>query len=116
MGHTTCLAMKLVLILVASVSAAPTSDKCCSEKKVGDILYTLAETDVDDTAKFGCKDGCVYKAEEDPVDKFCFKDGVLPVTFLMVESMSSTGVMREPVVLTAGVMSSRFVMGSPSHL
>jgi len=78
----TALAMQLLLILVASVAAAPTSDKCCSEKKVGDILYTLAETDVDDTAKFGCKDGCVYKAEEDPVDRFCFKDGVLPVTCL----------------------------------
>ena len=71
------------LIFLASVSAAPTSDKCCSEKKVGDILYTLAESDMEkDTSKFGCKDGCVYKADEDPVDRFCFKDGNLPVTCL----------------------------------
>ena len=66
---------------MTAVSAA--TDKCCKEKKVGEILYTLAESDMDDeTSKFGCKDGCVYKAEEDPVDRFCFKDGVLPVTCL----------------------------------
>merc|ERR1711970_470732 len=66
--------MKFLLIFVAYVSAA--SDSCCKEKRVGDILYTLAESDMDDeTSKFGCKDGCVYTADEDPVDKFCFKDG-----------------------------------------
>ena len=71
------------LLLASSVSSAPTSDKCCSEKKVGDILYTLAESDKDaDTMKFGCKDGCVYTADEDPIDRFCFKDGGLPVVCL----------------------------------
>jgi len=75
--------MRFFLIFLASVSTAPTSEKCCSEKKVGDILYTLAESDMEkDTTKFGCKDGCVYKADEDPVDRFCFKDGDLPVTCL----------------------------------
>merc|ERR1712055_722271 len=73
--------MKLFLIFVAYVSAA--SDSCCKEKRVGDILYTLAESDMDDeTSKFGCKDGCVYTADEDPVDKFCFKDGGSPITCL----------------------------------
>merc|ERR1712002_645565 len=73
--------MKVFLIFVASVYAA--SEKCCKEKKVGEILYTLAESDMEDeTAKFGCKAGCVYKADEDPVDRFCFKDGSLPVTCL----------------------------------
>ena len=71
------------LIFLASVSAAPTSEKCCSEKKVGDIHYTLAESDMEkDTTKFGCRDGCVYKADEYPDDRFCFKDGDLPVTCL----------------------------------
>ena len=66
---------------MAYVSAA--SESCCKEKKVGDILYTLAESDMDDeTSKFGCKDGCVYTADEDPVDKFCFKDGGSPITCL----------------------------------
>lgn len=66
------------------MSSAPTSDgTCCAEKKVGDILYTLVESDKEDmTKKFGCKNGCVYMADEDPVDRFCFKDGVLPVTCL----------------------------------
>jgi len=83
-SHRIYLTMKLFLLLLASsVSSAPTSDKCCSDKKVGDILYTLAESDKDaDTMKFGCKDGCVYKADEDPIDRFCFKDGGLPVTCL----------------------------------
>merc|ERR1711970_533541 len=73
--------MRVFLIFVASVSAA--TDKCCKEKKVGVILYTLAESDMDEeTSKFGCKWGCVYKADEDPVDRFCFKDGSLPVTCL----------------------------------
>jgi len=73
--------MRVFLIFVTAVSAA--TDKCCKEKKVGEILYTLAESDMDDeTAKFGCKAGCVYKADEDPVDRFCFKDGSLPVTCL----------------------------------
>jgi len=75
--------MKVFLIFLASVSAAPTSDKCCSEKKVGAVLYKLDASDMDtETAKYGCKDGCVYTADEDPVDKFCFKDGGMPVTCL----------------------------------
>merc|ERR1712106_620224 len=74
----------LVFIFGSSVSAAPTSSgTCCAEKKVGDILYMLVEGDKEDKTKaFGCKDGCVYKADEDPIDRFCFKDGVLPVTCL----------------------------------
>jgi len=73
--------MKIFLIFLASVSAA--TDKCCKEKKVGDILYTLDKSDMDEeTAKFGCKNGCVYKAAEDPVDRFCFKEGGQPVTCL----------------------------------
>jgi len=73
--------MKFILVLVAYVSAA--SKSCCKEKKVGDILYTLVESDMDDeTSKLGCKDGCVYNADEDPVDRFCFKDGGQPITCL----------------------------------
>ena len=50
---------------------------------MGDIHYTLAESDMEkDTTKFGCRDGCVYKADEYPDDRFCFKDGDLPVTCL----------------------------------
>ena len=74
-----------ILFLVAAAdSAAPSSDgKCCEEKRVGDILYNLVESDKDEeTSKFGCKDGCVYTADEDPVDKFCFAPGDLKVTCL----------------------------------
>merc|ERR1712215_322459 len=81
----------LILILAVSASAAPSREKreggkegeCCEEKTVGDILYTLVEGDkMEMTKKFGRKDGCVYKADEDPNDRFCFKDGTLPVTCL----------------------------------
>ena len=72
-----------LLLLASSVSSAPTSSSCCAEKKVGNILYTLVESDKEDTTQnFGCKDGCVYTADEDPIDKFCFKAGDLPVTCL----------------------------------
>jgi len=66
------------------VQSAPSSDgKCCKEKKVGAVLYNLVESDKDEmTKKFGCKDGCVYTADEDDVDKFCFAKGDLPVTCL----------------------------------
>jgi len=74
----------LAVLFFSSVSAAPagseSSDACCSEKKVGDILYNLVEDNKEKTASFGCMNGCIYNADEDPIDKFCFKEGSLPVT------------------------------------
>ena len=115
-----------LFLLASSVSSAPTSNStCCSEKKVGDILYTLAESDKEETTnKFGCKDGCVYKADEDPVDRFCFKDGILPVTCLdgniysdnfwinifHIQITRFTGVMRVIVGLPIGGMSFQYVV------
>ena len=55
---------------------------------MGDIHYTLAKSDMEeDTTMFGCRDGCVYQADEFPVDRFCFKDGDLPVTCLDGENV-----------------------------
>jgi len=73
-----------ILFFVAVAQSAESSNgKCCEEKTVGDILYKLVESDKDEeTSKFGCKDGCVYNADEDPVDRFCFAPGDLKVTCL----------------------------------
>jgi len=75
--------MKFLILFLGCVSAA--SNDCCKKKNVGDILYTLSESDKDaETSTFGCKDGCIYyKADEDPaVERFCFKDGGSIVTCL----------------------------------
>ena len=64
------------------VSSAPTSGTCCTAKTVGNITYMLVESDKEDmTRVYGCKDGCVYEAE-DVTGKFCFKDGERPVNCL----------------------------------
>jgi len=69
-------------LLTSYVSSAPTSDTCCSEKKVGETTYMLMESDNEDmTNAYGCKDGCVYKSADGP-GQFCFKEGGLPVTCL----------------------------------
>ena len=76
------------LLLVAFVSSETNNPgsqegKCCNEKKVGDVLYTLVNSDNDDdTSMYGCNDDCVYKAEDDPSTRFCFKNGHLPVDCL----------------------------------
>merc|ERR1712142_429399 len=72
--------MRILLLFLVIVSAAPPSDRCCSEKKVGDIHYTLAGSDMNETAKYGCTDGCIYKASDDR--NFCFTTGDLPVACL----------------------------------
>jgi len=72
----------LAVFFFSSASAAPSGenkDGCCSEKKVGSILYKLVEDDAEKTKSYGCLNGCIYNADEDPVDKFCFKSGSLPV-------------------------------------
>jgi len=46
---------------------------CCEVKKVGDVTYTLMSQE--DTSGYGCKDNCVYSANNDPQSKFCFKSG-----------------------------------------
>ena len=72
----------MIILVVSSVLAAPTSESCCREKEVGDILYTLVESDQEEaTTTYGCMDGCVYMTE-DPTDRFCFKAGDLVVTCL----------------------------------
>merc|ERR1712025_809809 len=74
--------MRILLLFLVFASAAPPSDRCCSEKKVGDIHYTLARSDMNETAKYGCTDGCIYQASDDLGRDFCFATGDLPVACL----------------------------------
>merc|ERR1712072_998395 len=55
--------------------------ECCSEKRVGNVLYQLFnEGDVKQLARYNCLSGCIYKDEEDPQGpSFCFAHGDLPV-------------------------------------
>ena len=67
------------LLLVDQVTDSLNVDDL--QGRVGDVLYNLVKSDKDEeTAKFGCKDGCVYTADEDPVDEFCFARGDLKAT------------------------------------
>merc|ERR1711971_1042698 len=53
--------------------------ECCSEKRVGEILYKLfSEGDASQLARYNCLNGCIYK--DDPEGpSFCFAHGDLPV-------------------------------------
>jgi len=55
--------------------------ECCSEKKVGDIMYQLfSEGDASQLASYNCLNGCIYKDEDRPEGpSFCFAHGDLPV-------------------------------------
>merc|ERR1712001_339919 len=55
--------------------------ECCSEKRVGNVLYQLFnEGDARQLARYNCLNGCIYKEEEDPQGpSFCFAHGDLPV-------------------------------------
>merc|ERR1712226_474285 len=53
--------------------------ECCSEKRVGNVLYQLFnEGDARQLARYNCLNGCIYKEEEDPQGpSFCFAHGDL---------------------------------------
>ena len=56
-------------------------EPCCSKKTVGDLSYTLVNSeDTSIASRYGCISNCVYHQDDLPGKLFCFADGDLPAT------------------------------------
>jgi len=51
---------------------------CCYKKTVGNVSYTLVQTDDDTAASLGCISNCVFEQDGQPGSRFCFTRGNLP--------------------------------------
>jgi len=75
-------AMKCSLLLCLALGSDAAKQSCCQKKEVGDLVYLLFKDDPSLTLDYGCKDGCVYKGQQDPNLMVCFRTGPLPVECL----------------------------------
>jgi len=64
-------------LLLAAQGAHGSVGRCCSSKTVGEVSYTLVDTEVAN-APDTCKDSCAYEDENE--NRFCFSEGDLPST------------------------------------
>eukprot|EP00092_Neocalanus_flemingeri_P087035 GFUD01109764.1.p1 GENE.GFUD01109764.1~~GFUD01109764.1.p1 ORF type:complete len:225 (-),score=22.46 GFUD01109764.1:163-837(-) len=70
--------MLLVLLaVVVGYAEAATIERCCSQKMVGGVNYTLVE--IENTTKYGCDWDCVYEKVDMKGSRICFQVGPLPV-------------------------------------
>ena len=68
----------LLFFLASFYDHAKAQESCCPLKSVAGISYQLLGEDQAKTTMHGCKDGCVYKREDDmsnPPEEVCFKVG-----------------------------------------
>merc|ERR1711933_538 len=74
------LRMFLILIITITFSlAAKIPEPCCSKKTVGDLSYTLVNSeDTSIATRYGCISNCVYQQDDSPGSLFCFAVGHLP--------------------------------------
>jgi len=72
--------MFLILIITITFTlAARIPEPCCSKKTVGDLSYTLVNSeDTSIASRYGCKSNCVYQQDDSPGALFCFAVGDLP--------------------------------------
>jgi len=67
----------LLLASVVLLTQGNIIPECCVDKSVGGVDYVLVATN--ETQAFGCKTNCIYAKKDSPSEKFCFKQGDLPV-------------------------------------
>ena len=67
------------LVLTIAPSSGAPAGKCCGEKTVGEVVYTLVGEA--DTAQYGCLQNCIYE-NMNQGSQFCFRTGDLPVECL----------------------------------
>eukprot|EP00092_Neocalanus_flemingeri_P030444 GFUD01033048.1.p1 GENE.GFUD01033048.1~~GFUD01033048.1.p1 ORF type:complete len:246 (-),score=18.69 GFUD01033048.1:275-910(-) len=72
-----CQLVLVLLAVVAGYAGAATIERCCSQKMVGGIDYTLVE--MENTTKYGCDWDCVYEKVDMKGSRICFQVGPLPV-------------------------------------
>eukprot|EP00092_Neocalanus_flemingeri_P038208 GFUD01041589.1.p1 GENE.GFUD01041589.1~~GFUD01041589.1.p1 ORF type:complete len:281 (+),score=28.27 GFUD01041589.1:86-844(+) len=72
-----CQLVLVLLAVVAGYAGAATIERCCSQKMVGGVNYTLVDTK--STAKWGCQSDCIFERVDTKGSRFCFKAGDLEV-------------------------------------
>eukprot|EP00092_Neocalanus_flemingeri_P023107 GFUD01025054.1.p1 GENE.GFUD01025054.1~~GFUD01025054.1.p1 ORF type:complete len:236 (+),score=19.64 GFUD01025054.1:58-708(+) len=72
-----CQLVLVLLAVVAGYAGAATIERCCSQKMVGGVNYTLVESK--STAMWGCHSDCVFERVDTEGSRFCFKAGDLEV-------------------------------------
>eukprot|EP00091_Calanus_sinicus_P025606 TRINITY_DN9856_c0_g1_i1.p1 TRINITY_DN9856_c0_g1~~TRINITY_DN9856_c0_g1_i1.p1 ORF type:complete len:169 (-),score=48.02 TRINITY_DN9856_c0_g1_i1:2-463(-) len=94
--------MVAIVLGIGLVHTAPTTDSpCCSQKKVGEVSYTLKHKE--DTSGYGCKDDCIYQIDGQPNSNVCFKKGDLPVECLGIwNNTNMTGNVVSEIVNDSG--------------
>eukprot|EP00092_Neocalanus_flemingeri_P092975 GFUD01118116.1.p1 GENE.GFUD01118116.1~~GFUD01118116.1.p1 ORF type:complete len:298 (-),score=33.53 GFUD01118116.1:514-1308(-) len=68
-----CQLVLVLLAVVAGYAGAATIERCCSQKMVGGVNYTLVETN--STGQWGCHRDCIFERVGMEGSKFCFKSG-----------------------------------------
>jgi len=92
--------MFLLLILTITFSlGAKIPEPCCSRKTVGDLSYTLVNSeDTSIASRYGCISNCVYQQDDLPGSLFCFAVGDLPTNCTGAVSVATT--LTEPTTTT----------------
>jgi len=92
--------MFLLLILTITFSlGAKIPEPCCSRKTVGDLSYTLVNSeDTSIASRYGCISNCVYQQDDLPGSLFCFAVGDLPTNCTGAVSVPTT--LKEPTTTT----------------
>eukprot|EP00092_Neocalanus_flemingeri_P009348 GFUD01010060.1.p1 GENE.GFUD01010060.1~~GFUD01010060.1.p1 ORF type:complete len:144 (+),score=3.56 GFUD01010060.1:66-434(+) len=72
-----CQLVLVLLAVVAGYAGAATIERCCTQKMVGGVNYTLVDTK--STAKWGCQSDCIFERVDTKGSRICFKAGDLEV-------------------------------------
>eukprot|EP00092_Neocalanus_flemingeri_P059560 GFUD01071217.1.p1 GENE.GFUD01071217.1~~GFUD01071217.1.p1 ORF type:complete len:233 (+),score=30.01 GFUD01071217.1:49-699(+) len=73
-----CQLVLVLLAVVAGYAGAATIERCCTQKIVGGVNYTLVD-DTKSTAKWGCHSDCIFERVDTKGSRICFKSGDLEV-------------------------------------
>jgi len=108
--------MFLILILTITFGlAAKIPEPCCSKKTVGDLSYTLVNSeDTSIASRYGCKSNCVYQQDDSPGALFCFAVGDLPTNCADAVSVTASTTLTtttKSAITTEGILISGGVGG-----
>eukprot|EP00092_Neocalanus_flemingeri_P092976 GFUD01118117.1.p1 GENE.GFUD01118117.1~~GFUD01118117.1.p1 ORF type:complete len:276 (-),score=12.63 GFUD01118117.1:255-1082(-) len=76
--HTMSQLVLVLLAVVAGYAGAATIERCCTQKMVGGVNYTLVD-DTKSTKQWGCHSDCIFERVDTKGSRFCFKSGDLEV-------------------------------------
>jgi len=107
--------MFLILIITITFTlAAKIPEPCCSKKTVGDLSYTLVNSeDTSIASRYGCKSNCVYQQDDSPGALFCFAVGDLPTNCADAVSVTAS---TKLTTTTKSAITTEVVSGSYLYL